>query len=97
MVLMTVKNFDRKASVKKPHSALTLLVLWGLKLSNFDEKRAFKPSLPDVMDKYYAMIRGKKYGDKKHDLFIILDEMDSDVDERTMLPWVTKKWVHSRW
>jgi hypothetical protein len=38
------------------------------------------------MDKYSTMIRGKKYGDKKHDLFIILDDMDSDVDERTMLP-----------
>ena len=45
----------------------------------------FKPSLTDVMDKYYEKFRGKKYGDKKHDFFINLDDVDSDVGERTML------------
>ena len=51
-------------------------------------KHAYKPSLKDIMDKYYEMFRGRKHTNKT-DFFNRTEE--SDADEWTRL----RSWVLS--
>ena len=42
-------------------------------------KHTYKPSLQDVMDKYYEMFRGKNHPNKTADLFNRTEDSDTDV------------------
>ncbi len=47
----------------------------------------YKPSLKDIMDKYYEMFRGKNHGNKT-DFFNRTEDSDSEVWTRLKRSWV---------